>query len=126
MENKSYFNIAEQCNLALKQLLLGNIENYPDIILMICRKLCKIYLQEIKEFLGLKCDDLEVFEKIRNIDTGKEYGIRLEIFAEFAYELLNEKEQNNPILDKFGLEWLKNGYEDMLNIVSFIDEFKGK
>lgn len=126
MKSKSYFNIAMQYNLALKQLSKGDIKNYPDIILMLCRKLCRIYLQEIKELFGLRCDDLEVFQKIRNIETSKEYGIRLEIFVEFAYELLNEKEQNSPILDKFGSEWLKNGFEDMLAVASFIDEMKGK
>lgn len=133
MENSSYFTLSEQLQIAIQTLQKGNIENYLDITLHLCKKLCRLYIDELKDFMGynpynLDYSDQNLFHYLHSIDNSIEYKATLEIFAEFASELEKIDENlivgNNPILEKYGIEWLEKSIEDMSLISSFIDTVK--
>ena len=127
------FVLSEQLTIALRQLGFDykrgfkpeDVFNYPDVILLLCKKICKIYIENIRQILGLECEDMELFEKLQ-----EEYGwdasfaTHLEKFAEFARVLLQNSaedlENNNPLLESDGATWFKDGYNAMLGIHSFI------
>ena len=127
------FVLSEQLNIALRQLGFDykrgfkpeDVFNYPDVILLLCKKICKINIENIRQILGLECEDMELFEKLQ-----EEYGwdasfaTHLEKFAEFARVLLQNSaedlENNNPLLESDGATWFKDGYNAMLGIHSFI------
>ncbi|EAK0826869.1 hypothetical protein A0W86_04625 [Campylobacter fetus] len=133
MENSSYFTLSEQLQIAIQTLQKGNIENYLDIALHLCKKLCRLYIDELKDFMGynpynLDYSDQNLFHDLHSIDNSIEYIATLEIFAEFASELEKIDENlivgNNPILEKYGIEWLKKSIDNMSLISSFIDTVK--
>ncbi|WP_181021434.1 hypothetical protein [Campylobacter hyointestinalis] len=77
---------------------------------------------------NLDYSDQNLFHDLHSIDDNIEYIATLEIFAEFASELEKIDEnlivENNPILEKYGIEWLKKSIDDISLISSFIDTVK--
>lgn len=127
MQNHCYFTMQEQLSQVLNILQQkDNIENYPDVIIMLCKKLSILYMDDLKSILGSNLSDDEIFKKLKEFDSG-EYELALEIFADFYYTAIDDENKiasNNPLLKKYGKEWLKRSYADMQLIVSMIDEFK--
>ncbi|RUT50516.1 hypothetical protein [Campylobacter fetus] len=135
MKNSAYFTLSEQLLIAIETLKKGNIENYPDVILYLCKKLSRIYINTLKELMGhnrynLDYTDKNLFLDLRKIDDSNEYIQTLEIFAKFSSELEtideNSINKNNPILEKYGIEWLEKSLNDMSLISSFMDIVKEK
>ncbi len=129
------FILSEQLNRAVMELGFDyrrgfkseNIFNYPDVILHLCKKLCKIYVGDIKQTLGLECDDIEVFEKLRDkFSNDASFTTHLEKFVDFARVLLQSSSEdleiNNPLLESDGATWFRDGYNAMLGVHSFISE----
>ncbi|HDX6289336.1 TPA: hypothetical protein RPW21_001161, partial [Campylobacter fetus subsp. venerealis] len=52
METSSYFTLSEQLQIAIKTLQKGNIEKYSDVALHLCKKLCRLYINELKDLMG--------------------------------------------------------------------------
>ncbi|QQF52182.1 hypothetical protein HHI31_04835 [Campylobacter fetus subsp. venerealis] len=79
---------------------------------------------------NLDYTDKNLFLDLRKIDDSNEYIQTLEIFAEFSSELEtideNSINKNNPILEKYGIEWLEKSLNDMSLISSFMDIVKEK
>lgn len=83
-------------------------------------------MNDLKFTLGSNLSDDEIFKKLKEFDSG-EYELALEIFADFYYTVIDDEDKiasNNPLLEKYGKEWLKRSYGDMQLIVSMIDELK--
>ena len=126
MQNNCYFTMQEQLSQVLNILQKDNIESYPDVIIMLCKKLSILYMNDLKFTLGSNLSDDEIFKKLKEFDSG-EYELALEIFADFYYTVIDDEDKiasNNPLLEKYGKEWLKRSYGDMQLIVSMIDELK--
>ncbi len=106
-----------------------DVFNYPDVILLLCKNLCKIYIEDIRQMFGLECEGMEVFKKLQEkYDGDASFTTYLEKFAEFARVLLQNStedlENNNPLLESDGATWFKDGYNAMLGIHSFVVELK--
>ena len=126
MQNNCYFTMQEQLSQVLNILQKDNIESYPDVIIMLCKKLSILYMNDLKFTLGSNLSDDEIFKKLKEFDSGK-YELALEVFAYFYYTVIDDEDKiasNNPLLEKYGKEWLKRSYGDMQLIVSMIDELK--
>ena len=72
-----------------------------------CIYVNKIYVGDIKQTLGLECDDIEVFEKLRDkFSNDASFTTHLEKFVDFARVLLQSSyedlEINNPLLESDG------------------------
>ncbi|ABK83391.1 TPA: hypothetical protein RPW15_000042 [Campylobacter fetus subsp. venerealis] len=135
METSSYFTLSEQLQIAIKTLQKGNIEKYSDVALHLCKKLCRLYINELKDLMGhssynLDYSDQKLFHDLHSIDDSSEYIATLEIFAEFANELEkideNSISENNQILEKYGTEWLKKSIDDMSLISDYIETLRKK
>lgn len=46
MQNNCCFTMQEQLNQVLNILQKDNIENYPDVIIMLCKKLSILYMDD--------------------------------------------------------------------------------
>ena len=126
MQNSCYFTMQEQLSQVLNILQKDNIENYPDVIIMLYKKLSILYMDDLKSILGSNLSDDAIFKKLKELDSGK-YELVLEVFAYFYYTVIDDEDKiasNNPLLEKYGKEWLKRSYGDMQLIVSMIDELK--
>ncbi|WP_458396074.1 hypothetical protein [Campylobacter sp.] len=126
MQNSCYFTMQEQLSQVLNILQKYNIENYPNVIIMLCKKLSILYMDDLKSVLGSNLNDDEIFKKLKEFDSG-EYELALEIFADFYYAVIDDEDKiasNNLLLEKYSKEWLKRSYGDMQLIASMIDEFK--
>lgn len=84
MQNNCYFTMQEQLSQVLNILQKDNIENYPNVIIMLCKKLSILYMADLKSILGSNLSDDEIFKKLKEFDSG-EYELVLEIFADFYY-----------------------------------------
>ena len=119
------FSLVVQYYLSIKCLKdKGHIANYPSVIAILTKRFVELIVDDFKRYTNT--DDIkDMFVAIGKYDTQKKYKILLANFEKFTMEILNLDDnnlmRNNPIIEKYGIEWLEAGLDATVNISDFLE-----